>query len=127
MYEKYKICQELRSEEKCFRVQLYEEGNIIDVFHEHVPSHRISMNSEIEVLRTLVGKYGKWNGLFILQSRLNNRRGGPPLYPDFTIQVAYPEKGVIRRYVGFGNVTAWSDSVISSNEFRCEEKRNVSN
>jgi hypothetical protein len=56
MYEGYKICPELRDKEKCFRVQRYEDGNIIEVFHEHIPSNRISLDSEIEVLRALVGQ-----------------------------------------------------------------------
>ena len=98
MYEKYKICPSLSRKEKCFRVQKYEKGNIIEVFHEHVPTHRLSIDSEIEVLRALIGQYAGWNGMFILHSRLNNRQGGQPCYPVFISNVTYSEEGVIRRY-----------------------------
>lgn len=120
MYERYKICPELSGKEKCFRVQRYEDGNIIEVFHEHIPSHRISLDSEIEALRALVGQFAGWNGLFNLRSRLNNRRGGPSRYPGFMFHASYPEEGVLRRYSSSGNVTAWSDSVISLGSFRCK-------
>jgi hypothetical protein len=93
---------------------------MIEVFHEHIPSHRISLDSEAEVLRALVGQFADWNGLFILQSRLNNRRGGPSRYSGFTSHVAYPEEGVLRRYFSSGDVTAWSDSIISPGSFRCK-------
>jgi len=92
---------------------------MVEVFHEHIPSHRISLESEIEVLRTLVSQFAGWNGMFILHSHLNNRRGGPSRYPCFTSHVVNPEEGVFRRYFGSGNVTAWSDSVILPSSFRC--------
>ena len=122
MYERYKICPELSSKEKCFRAQRYEDGNLIEVFHEHIPSHRISLDSEIEALRALVGQFAGWNGLFNLHSRLNNRRGDPSRYPDFMSHVSYPEEGVLRRYFSSGNVTAWSDTVITPGDFRCNEE-----
>ncbi|MEJ2106123.1 MAG: hypothetical protein P8X48_02185 [Acidiferrobacteraceae bacterium] len=118
MYEEYKICPMLSRKEKCFRVQQYEEGNVVEVFHEHVPANRISLDSEMEVLRTLVGQVAGWNGQFILHSRLNERRGGPSKYPSFISNVSYPEKGVLRRYIRSGGVTAWSDTVVTPGEFR---------
>lgn len=115
-----------KCKEKCFRVQRYAEGTLIDVFQEHVPSHRISSDSETEILRALLSHFAGWNGIFILHARLNDRRGGPSRYPGFTFHVTYPEKGVLRRYISSGNVTAWSDSVISPGSFRCEGKSHVS-
>ena len=126
MYEEYKICSELNSKEKCFRVQRYEGGDIVEVFHEHVPSHRISLDYEAEVLRALVGHFANWNGIFILHSRLNNRRGSPSRYPEFTSHTIYPEEGVLRKYLSSGKVTAWSDSVISSSKVRSKEAPNAS-
>ena len=124
MYKRHKICPELGCKEKCFRAQRYEDGNTIEVFHEHIPSHRISLDAGIEALRALVGQFAGWNGLFILHSRLNNRRGGPSRYPGFMSHVSYPEEGVLRRYFSSGNVTAWSDTVITSGDFRRNGKRN---
>jgi hypothetical protein len=91
---------------------------MVELFHEHIPSHRISLESEIEALRALVGQFAGWNGLFVLHSRLNNRRGGPSRYPGFMAHTSYPEEGVLRRYISSGNVTAWSDTVIVPGDFR---------
>ena len=118
MYEDHKICTELIHGEKCFRVHRYCKGEIAELFHEHVPSRRISLESETEVLRALVGQCEGWNGMFILHSRLNNRTGGPSRHPVFLSKVSYPEAGVIRRYSSAGNATAWSDTVISPGGFR---------
>jgi hypothetical protein len=118
MYERYKLCPSLGRKEKCFRVQRYEEGSTVEVFHEHVPSHRISLKSEIGALRALVGQYAGWNGAYVLHSWLNNRRGGPSRYPGFTSHVTYPEEGIIRRYFSSGNTTAWSDTIVSCGGFR---------
>lgn len=118
MYERYKNCSDLRAQEKCFRVQQYQRGEVVEMFHEHVPAHRISLDSEIETLRALVGQYAGWGGYFIVHSRLNSRRGGPSAYPGFISRVTYPEEGVIRRYFSWGDTTAWADSVFSKGEFR---------
>lgn len=122
MYERFKICPELSRKEKCFRAQRYKDGNMVEVFHEHIPSHRISLDSELEALRALVGQIAGWNGLFILHARLNDRRGGPSRYPGFISHVSYPEEGVLRRYLSSGNVTAWSDTIIAPGDFRCSRK-----
>ncbi len=118
MYTRYRLCPDLKVKEKCFRVQLYNEGKVDEPFHEHVPSHRISLDSEIEVLRALVGLYAAWPGTFILRSHLNNRRGAPSRYPGFMSHVEYPEEGVLRRYFSSGSATAWSDTVIATSNFR---------
>ena len=120
MFEQYKICPDLNSKEKCFRVQRSEGRDVTEVFHEHVPSHRITSDSEIDVLRALIGHFAGWNAQFILYSRLNNRPGCPSRYPKFMSHVAYPEEGALRRYLSSGNVTAWSDSVISPGSFRSD-------
>lgn len=88
---------------------------MLDVIHEHVPAHRISLDAEMEVLRNLVSHCAGWNGVFILRSRLNDRRGGPSQYPSFTCYVTYPQEGVLRRYVSSGAITSWVDTVIGHN------------
>lgn len=118
MYTRHQFCPDLKPGEKCFRVQRYNEGNFDETFHEHVPSRRISLDSEIEVLRALVGHCDGWPGTFILNSRLNNRRGGPSRYPSIVSHVTYPEAGVLRRYFSSGGATAWSDTVIAPGSFR---------
>ena len=118
MYTRYRLCRDLKAREKCFRVQLYADGKIDETFHEHVPLHRISLDSELEALRALVGHYAGWPATFFLRSLLNNRRGGPSRYPGFRSHVEYPEEGVLRRYFGSGSATAWSDTVILPSTFR---------
>jgi hypothetical protein len=118
MYERFLLCPDLKPGEKCFRAQRYEDGEVGEEFHEHVPAHRISLDSEMETLRALVSQFEGWNGLFNLHSRLNNRRGGPEKYPGFNCHVTYPEEGTIRRYVSSTDVTAWSDYVIRPEVFR---------
>ena len=118
MHTHHRLCPNLVAGEKCFRVQRYNEGKFDEAFHEHIPSHRISLEAESEVLRALVGQCAGWPGIFILHSRLNNRRGVPSRYPGFTSHVEYPEEGVLRRYFGSSGATAWSDTVIVRERFR---------
>jgi hypothetical protein len=118
VYSRHHLCPYLRTRERCFVVQCYNQGNFDQVFHEHVPLHRISQESTVEVLCSLVGHYDGWSGLFILNSRLNNRRGGPSRYPSYVHHISYPEEGVIRHYVSSGSILAWSDAVLSPEIFR---------
>jgi hypothetical protein len=118
IYSGFKLCPNLKIKDKCFRVQRYKEGAFEETFHEHVPSHRLSLESELEVLRALVDQCAGWPPTFILRSRLNRRRGGPSQYPGFRSHVEYPEAGVIRRYFSSGHATAWSDQVIAPASFR---------
>ncbi len=118
MYENFKLCSDLHCKEKCFRVQQYRERKVTELFHEHVPAHRLSQDAEIDVLRCLVGQFASWNGQYILYSRLNQRRGGPSQYPKFISHVTYPEPGIIRRYFSSGDTTVWSDQVINPGQFR---------
>jgi len=123
LYTRQHLCADLKLKEKCFRVQHYQEGKFEEVFHEHVPSHRLSLDAEIEVLRALVDYGAGWPPTFILRSRLNNRGGTPPQYPGYRSHVMYPEEGVIRRYFSSGPATAWSDAVIVPARFRQQKSR----
>lgn len=91
---------------------------MVEVFHEHIPAHRISSESEVEVLKSLIARIAGWSETEILHSYLNKRRGGPEKPAGPIAHVTYPEEGVIRRYLSSSGVTAWSDSVFSPNDFR---------
>jgi hypothetical protein len=91
---------------------------MVEVFHEHIPLHRISQEAEIEALHTLVSHFEGWSETYILHSLLNKRQGGPECWPGFISHVAYPEPGVIRRYFSSKNTTAWTDTVVSIRSFR---------
>lgn len=118
IYTRYRLCPDLSPKQKCIRVQRYKEGRSEEVFHEHIPSHRLSQASEVEALRALASHYAAWPAIFILHSYLNGRKAGPQRYPGFTNHVEYPEEGVIRRYFGAHGVTAWSDTVVTASDFR---------
>jgi hypothetical protein len=118
MYTRHQICRILKPREACFRSRRYSEGEVYDILHEHVPSHRISKDVAIEVLRSLVGSSAGWPATWILHSRLNTRSGGPSTYPGFLSDVSYPEEGVIRFTVSSGNDWAWFEKVICVDAFR---------
>ncbi len=118
MYEGHDLCPELTVGQICFRVKIYKDGIAKSVFHEHVPAHRISQDNAIEALRSLVARYSKWPGTFILHSLLNERRGSPSRYPGFISHTVYPEPGVIRHYISALRAHAWYDSIILKGKFR---------
>jgi hypothetical protein len=114
------ICPTLGPSERCLRVMQYRDGRFEDIHHQHVPASRLSVGVETEVLRALVSSAGAWPPDWQVTSRLNARRGGPSVYPRFTIVVGHPEPGVLRRYCSSGDVTAWCDSVVAPHVFRTD-------
>ncbi len=118
LYEGHHLCPDLVPGQICFRAKIYNEGKFETVFHEHIPSHRISQERANEVLRSLVASFSEWTGTFILRSHLNKRGRNPECYPGFTHHVSYPEPGAIRHTVSVPRAHAWHDSVLSRPEFR---------
>ena len=113
------ICEDLKPGDKCFVVQKFTKGPIMEVvFHEHVPAHRLSQESEQAVLHDLALHFDGYSEIFFLHSRLNDRRGGPSCYPKFSHHVSYPEKGVLRHSLTCTTASVWSDSVIKAAAFR---------
>lgn len=123
MCDGYKICPTLQEGEKCVRVQKYDQGRIRELFHEHVPSHRISDDQLHDTLKALIGLFGGWSAEAVLHSRLNNRKGGQVRSPNFIYHETYPEKGVLRIYLSSGDITTWFDSVVQPSAF---EKKTIS-
>jgi hypothetical protein len=113
IYSRDHLCPELKPGKKCFVVQQYGNGACSVVFHEHVPSHRISQESELAVLHDLALHYSGYSAVSILHSRLNGRRGGPLRFPVFPHHVSYPEEGVLRHSLTCTSASVWLDSVIS--------------
>lgn len=118
MYTRDHLCPELTASSKCFVVQVYKGGKASIAFHEHVPSHRISRESEDAVLHDLALRYGGYGGISILHSRLNNRGGQPKRFPIFLHHVSYPEEGVIRHSITCTSASIWLDCVILPRAFR---------
>ena len=110
-------CEQLRSRQKCFKLQRYNRGSFVELFHVHVPAHRISFERAIEVLRTLVARYSEFAAMDIVRCNLNRRGRNPEALRRLDIHVQYPEPGVIRRACG-GDVVAFMDEVINPDRFR---------
>jgi hypothetical protein len=118
MYSRDHLCPDLRPGNKCFVIQQYSGPTMGVVFHEHVPSHRISQESELAVLHDLALHYSGYGGVSIPHSRLNGRHGGPTRFPVFPHHVSYPEEGVLRHSLTCTSASVWLDSVISATAFR---------
>lgn len=121
IYENYKVCPELKPGQICVVVEKYEPNpKSVDLFvrkfHYHIPAHRISVDDQISLLRSLICHFEQCGPEKIVGYHLNNRKGGESKIP-LKSYVSYPEKGVIRRYFG-ANTKAWTDSVIRESDFR---------
>ncbi|MDA3897157.1 MAG: hypothetical protein PF482_13535 [Desulfobacteraceae bacterium] len=122
LYTDYKICDALKTNEKCFRLHEYNKGNFNELFHEHVPKYRISTNNANEFMKTLVVHHSSYGDPEILSTYLNNRGKNPSFLQLGLWITEYPEPGVLRRFFSSGNLTAWYDEVITPSQFRVESK-----
>ena len=109
LYSGFQICDALKPKQKCFRLRIYKEGKYDDLYHEHIPKHRISEDNAISFMKTLVAKYSEWNDSFILSTYLNNHGKKPHAEHRIQMPIEYPEPGVMRRYCSSGNVSVWMD------------------
>lgn len=118
MYSGFQLCNDMEPKQKCFRLRRYNQGVFDDIFHEHVPKHRISLDSAIELMKVLVLRHSEVAAPYILRCYLNSRGREPQALDPFRCDVEYPEPGVIRRYCSSNNVQAWMDEVIDPGKFR---------
>ena len=112
------LCSDLDPRQLCFCVREYDEGVFSTLIHKHVPAYRISQNRVHEALRSLVARYSKWPGDWILHSLLNDRGSKPERYPGFRHDTSYPEPGVLRHTVSGTRVHARCDRIVSVETFR---------
>ena len=116
----YKICKDLQAKEKCFRLFKYNEGDFDELFHEHVPKHRISLDNASAFMSTLIVHHSSLSDTEVLRTYLNNRGKKPSAIKLGQSQIEYPEPGVLRKYFSHGSFTAWYDEVIDPSQFRVE-------
>ncbi|CAM3041973.1 hypothetical protein [Vibrio diazotrophicus] len=114
----YKICSRLRADEKCFRIERYDSGLFIEIFHEHVPAIRLNQESQIQALISLVLNNVEVHNETLLHSYLNKRSNKPVAARLHQINIEYPERGVKRTYCSCSGINAWVDEVISKSSFR---------
>jgi hypothetical protein len=118
MFTGFQICSDLRPKQKCFRLREYDEGIFKDIFHEHIPKHRISEDNAFVFMKMLVVKYSSLGDFEILRSYMNSIGKEPSAIQLGRWQVEYPEPGVLRRYFDAGNIHAWYDKVVDESCFR---------
>lgn len=118
IYSEYKVCEELRPKFKCIQVWKYFDGKYENLFHEHIPRHRINIDNSIALIRHLLAKFSEWNERTIIETYLNKRKGEPIITYSIQMPVEYPEPGVIRRYSNYKDINVWIDEVVDLREFR---------
>lgn len=117
-YSGFQLCEQLKHGDVCIRVKIYDSGSFNEVFHDHIPSIRLSQEHLLQALKSLVLNNTEIHDETLLHSYLNNRSKEPPAIKLYRVNVEYPEKGVKRTYCSSGGVTAWVDEVISKSNFR---------
>lgn len=127
-YSGFQICAALRPKMKCIRLRKYNHDlhdPYTEIFHEHFPGYRISVDASIEMMKALVLRYEERGASYILRCYLNKRGQEPESCAErFQITVEYPEPGVIRKYCGT-DIQAWLDTVIVPEKFRQPTKSSV--
>lgn len=116
LYSNYNICQSLEAKHTCIVVEQYFEGNMIAIFHEHVPYRRLSNDARKYLLKMLMINFSKIDPNSILSYYVNSR-GKNPSAADMNWVSSYPEAGVIRTSCGT-NTRAWSDQIVDKSVFR---------
>ena len=119
-YSGVQICPTLLPKLRCIRISRYNAGHgepFTELFHEHVPEHRASEDSTVEMLRALVVAHARMEASEILRCYLDRRGHKPEASNLLRISVDHPEPGVIRKGCG-GDVLGWIDTVCSPARFR---------
>jgi hypothetical protein len=125
IYSGSDLCNELRVGEVCFRSKEYTEGEVRELFHEHLPKYRISEDNAMSAARALLAKYRSLSDTDILRSHLNKRGQNPHAVTLGTVHVDYPEPGVLRKCLSYRDKWIIFDQVISPDKFRNDDKRSA--
>ena len=121
MYTGDLLCEELEPKQRCFRLRRRNGIEFEDLFHEHVPKHRLSEDRVLNAMRTLILCNQNAPDWQILHGFLNERSGGPPKFDRIQFHVDHPEPGVMRRHCHCGtDISVWVDEVVSPGSFRTE-------
>jgi len=117
MHSGYKVCCTLKENEKCFCLFEYDKGEFIELFHEHIPKHRISNENSVQFIKTLLIQHSDFGNSEIMRTYINKRGKSPGAIKLCQTTVEYPVPGVLRKYFSNGAFTAWYDEVISKSVF----------
>jgi hypothetical protein len=114
------LCPKLKPKERCIRLRQYNHGDgerYIELFHGHIPRHRISEDAAIEMMKALVLCHQKAESSYVMRCYLNDRGKEPKACDPFNIYAEPPEPGVHRIYCG-ADLQAWVDTVVAPELFR---------
>ncbi len=110
-------CEDLSSNERCFRVRQYQDGEFEVMFHRHVPIARMSRGSAISCIKSLVARFNAVSGLGfdeIVASHLNSRSGPDHRSGALEVQTELDtDSSTLRARCG-GNTTAFFDEPVQS-------------
>ena len=123
-FENYKLCPDLNTMEICIVLEQYQQGSFDRLQHLHVPKSRMSKDKRLALLESLVCRFNARSGLGfdqIVANYLNKRGKAPAAENSFQVVTTNPEPGVLRTYCGT-DTKAWTDEVISSSNFRMNNK-----
>ena len=115
-----RLCPSLTPKDKCIWVQEYSAGQFIELYHEHVPAHKIAGSRHWALLRALVLRYEEATGGQIVDAYLTRRGRAAKQYHPHDIVVEGPESGVNRWWCSGhgGRVSACIDTVVWQEAFR---------
>ncbi len=115
------ICQTLAIKEKCFRLRKRNNsGGFDELFHQHIPAYRISNESALSFLKSLVLLHSSLDDLSVLKTYLNGRGTSPKKINLSESTTHSPEPGVIRHCRNNHQINAWYDEVNHKEKFRVE-------
>jgi len=103
--------------ERCFRAQKYNQVTYQELFHEHVPQHRMAFDDAVSFMKALVLDYNQYQAPYMMLHYLNSR-GKTPSAIKVPVVHEYPEPGVNRLNCSCSDVHAWTDQIISPQYFR---------
>ena len=118
-YENYKICPDLKENERCFFVQKYQAGEMVQLDHFHIAKSRMSVSAAANALQSLILSKLALPTDQHIAFFLNKRSKTPPA-DQLVSHVSHPEAGVIRHYLG-QNTQGWFDEVVNPAQFRNTE------
>jgi len=116
----FRICETLCSKEKCFRLIEYDDGDMVEIFHEHVREHRINKDNTFVFLKTLLFKHSSFGDKEIFRTFLNSKGKKPEAIDFCTNYSEYPEPGVLRTYLSTSHFSAWVDEIVCPSDFRVQ-------
>lgn len=92
----WKICSELKTGQRCFRLLEYDAHKPVEKLHEHDPLSRIKRDDASIFLKTLLLHHSPLGDQETLRTFLTARGKEPSALQFCSSESEYPEPGVLR-------------------------------